>query len=361
MKVKLFYPTTRHSAILPLLLLFACNGEGPPPPDVSDIRVDLTVLRFEKELLAIDTTDLAAEIDRLDRTYGNFTDVFLTHLVPVRRGDFSPEEGREVLKAYLGYPLTQYVDSLVDAEFETASAGGGAPGVSQVQGLAENLEQGLKYYRHYLPEAPIPDTLVTFASHFDLAAFIYGDGQLAAGLDFFLGRDFPYGQVDPNEPIFSDYLIHTYTPDHFTGKLLRVLIEDRFPPPRSGRLIDYLIYEGKKLYLLELLQPETERHLVYEVTPEEMDWLEENETAIYTYLQQERELYATEVDKIQKYTRPAPYSPGMPPESPGGAVNYLGRQIVASYLSVNPDVSIAELMRMEDGQDILQGARYKPR
>jgi hypothetical protein len=332
--------------------MLGCTDDGPPPPDISGIAVDLTVLRFDEELSEIDTTELADEIGRLDRRYGTFTDVFLTHLVPVRRGDFSPEEGREVLKAYLGYPLTRYVDSLVGANL-----GGGA----QVPRLVEELERGLRYYRYYLPDAPVPDTLVTFASHFDLAAFIYGDGQLAAGLDFFLGRDFPYEQVDPSEPIFSSYLVHTYTPDHFAGKLLRVLIEDRFPPPRSGRLIDYLIYEGKKLYLLERLLPETERHLVYEVTPEEMEWLEENETAIYTYLQRERELYATEVDKIRKYTRPAPYSPGMPPESPGGAVNYLGRQIVASYLAANPNVTVAELMRMEDGQAILQGARYKPR
>jgi hypothetical protein len=270
----------------------------------------------------------------------------------VRRGDFSPEEGREVLAAYLAYPLTRRIDSLVEANL-----GGGA----RVQSLVEDLEQRLRYYHHYLPEAPLPDTLVTFASHFDLAAFIYGEGQLAAGLDFFLGPDFPYEQVDANEPIFSNYLTHTYTPDHFTGKLLRVLIEDRFPPPRSGRLIDYLIYEGKKLYLLELLQPETDRHVVYEVTPEQMTWLEDNETEIYNYLQRERELYATEVDKIRKYTRPAPSSPGMPPESPGGAVNFLGRQIVASYLTANPDVTLAQLMQLEDGQHILQAARYKPR
>ena len=356
--------------IVLLLCLLGWSGctddDGPPPPDVSDITVNLTVLRFDRALASLDTTDLTASLAALDRQYGSFTDVFFTHLVPVRRGDFSPAEGQRVLRAYLDYPLTHFVDSLVVATYGgvaggVASTGVGAPDVSQVQNLVEELTTSLKYYRHYFPAAPLPDTLVTYANNFELAAFLYGDGQLAAGLDFFLGPDFDYSQVDPNEPIFSAYLAQSYTPEHFAGKLLRVLLEDRFPPPRSGRLIDYLIYEGKKLYALERLLPEVPRHVVYEVTDAEMTWLEDNETPIYAYLQREDELYSTDVNKIRKYTGPAPYSVGMPQESPGGAVNFLGRQIVASYMAQHPEVTLVELMGLGDGQEILRGARYKPR
>ncbi|NJB87135.1 hypothetical protein GGR26_002912 [Lewinella marina] len=341
---------------LPLLFLtFTSCSEEPPPPDVSDIEVDLTVLRFDQALTQLDTSDLPAELERLDDTYGSFTDAFFTHLVPVRRGDFSAEEGQNVLRAYLEYPLTRVVDSTVAEHF--SPEGGGA----QVPQMVEDFRQGLRYFRHYLPDAPLPDTLVTFNTHFELAAFLYGEGQIAVGLEFFLGPDFDYALVNPEEPIFSDYLAQSYTPAHFTGKLLRVLVEDRFPPPRSGRLIDYLIYEGKKLYLLELLQPATPDHVVYEVTEEQMDWLRDNETPIYAYLQREDILYSTDVNRINKYTRPAPYTPGMPVESPGGAVNYLGRQIVAAYMAAHPEVSLTELMEMTDGQEILRGARYKPR
>ncbi|PPK87147.1 hypothetical protein CLV84_0081 [Neolewinella xylanilytica] len=349
--------------LLSLLLVFflsACTADEPPPPDVSDISVDLEVLRFDREIPALDTTRLGEELERLDRTYGSFTDVFFTHLVPVRRGDFSPAEGQRVLQAYLDFPLTDFVDSLVAERFPEGA--GAAPiAIGEVQELIEDFEQSLRYYQHYLPGAPVPDTLVLYDTHFELAAFLYGDGELAAGLDFFLGPDFDYSQVNPEEPIFSNYLATSYTPAHFTGKLLRVLIEDRYPLPRSGRMLDYLIYEGKKLYLLEHLMPETPDAVVYEVTEEQMDWLRENETPIYAYLQREELLFSTDVNKINKYTRPAPYTPGMPQESPGGAVNYLGRQIVAAYMNQHPDVTLPELMAMEDAQAILQGARYKPR
>ena len=351
----------RRLFIVLLLCLLGWSGctddDSPPPPDVSDITVNLTVLRFDQALASLDTTDLTSTLATLDRQYGSFTDVFFTHLVPVRRGDFSPAEGQRVLRAYLDYPLTHFVDSLVAENYGDATGGAGPP----VQNLVEELTTSLKYYRHYFPAAPLPDTLVTYTNNFELAAFLYGDGQLAAGLDFFLGPAFDYSQVDPNEPIFSAYLAQSYTPEHFAGKLLRVLLEDRFPPPRSGRLIDYLVYEGKKLYVLERLLPEVPRHVVYEVTEEEMAWLEDNETPIYAYLQREDELYSTDVNKIRKYTGPAPYSVGMPQESPGGAVNFLGRQIVASYMALHPEVTLVELMELGDGQEILRGARYKPR
>ncbi|WP_116108773.1 hypothetical protein [Lewinella sp. IMCC34191] len=347
------------SVLLYCLVCFlsACTPDEPPPPDVSDISVDLEVLRFDREIAELDTTRLGEELQRLDQSYGSFSDVYFTHLVPVRRGDFSPAEGERVLQAYLEYPLTHFVDSLVAERFPAGQAGGGA----QVKEMIGNLEQSLRYYQHYLPDAPVPDTLVLYDTHFELAAFLYGDGELAAGLDFFLGPDFDYSQVNPEEPIFSNYLAESYTPAHFTGKLLRVLLEDRYPPPRTGRMIDYLLYEGKKLYLLEHLMPETDDRIVYEVTAEQMDWLRENETPIYAYLQREELLFTTDVNMINKYTRPAPYTPGMPQESPGGAVNYLGRQIVGAYLQQHPEVTLPELMAMEDGQAILRGARYKPR
>ena len=337
--------------------LSACTDDEPPPPDVSDVTVNLEVLRFDRELSELDTTRLGQELQRLDRTYGSFTDVYFTHLVPVRRGDFSPAEQERVMQAFLAYPLTGFVDSLVRDRFPAEDAGD----ATQVQDMLENFEQSLRYYRHYLPDAPVPDTLVLYDSHFELAAFLYGDGELAAGLDFFLGPDFDYTQVAPDEPIFSNYLAASYTPDHFAGKLLRVLFEDAYPPPRTGRMIDYLMYEGKKLYLLEHLLPETPDHVVYEVTEAQMDWLHDNEAPIYAYLQQEDLLFSTDVNKINKYTRPAPYTPGMPQESPGGAVNYLGRQIVAAYLRQHPEVTLPELLAMEDGQEVLRGARYKPR
>ncbi|MEM1358036.1 MAG: hypothetical protein AAGF89_07550 [Bacteroidota bacterium] len=340
------------STLLIVLSFWSCTGdEELPPPDVSNVNAPLEVLRFDRSLMALDTGQLLAGLQALDQEYGEFADVYLTHIIPLRRGDFSPEEQTDIIKAFLTFPLVKEIDQEVQLQFPATI----------LEEQRQALQQALRYYRYYLPAAPVPDTLVAYLAQFELAGFLYGDGNLAVGLDFFLGPGYNYEAVDPREPIFSSYLTRSYTPEHLSTKLMRVLISDYLPAPRSGRLIDYLIYEGKILYLLNRVLPEVPDHVIHEVSEEEMTWLWENEIRIYAHLQKERQLYETNADLIRKLTQPAPSSPGMPAESPGQAVNYLGEQIVAAYVKANPRVSMEELLRIEDGQQILAGARYKPK
>lgn len=333
--------------------LYSCgDDEGNfPVPDVSGIRTDLTVLRFDEALMNVDTNDVSPAVRGLDEPFGSFTDNYFRYVVPLRRGDFSPEEQVDVLRAFLVYPFVRETFSLTQKQYDAET----------LAKQKEELEQALSYYRYFLPAAPVPDTMVTFVSQFQFAGFLYGEGQLAAGLDFFLGPDFNYQSVDARDPIFSDYLTQAYTPEHLTEKMMRLLLDDYVPRPRAGRLVDYIIYEGKKLYLLDRILPGTADHILHEVSPEQMEWLEGNETAIFAQLQKENQFYSTDPSLVKKLTQPAPYSQGMPRESPGGAVNYLGRKIVEAFVRANPKMSTQELLEIEDGQKVLAGARYKPR
>lgn len=340
------------SGLFLAFLLCACGEDTElPPPDVSQISAPIAVLRFDRALMALDTNDIGGGIERLEADFGEFTDVYLRHIIPLRRGDFSPEEQLIVMKKFLTFPLIGEIDSAVVRQFPDDA----------IEKQREQLEQALRYYKYYLPEATLPDTMVTFLAQFELAAFLYGDGNLAVGLDFFLGPDFDYQSIDARESIFSNYLSRTYTPEHLTTKALRVLIDDYLDRPRSGRLIDYIIYEGKRLYLLEKVLPGVPDSVIHEVSASQMQWLKGNEIQIYGHLQKEKQLFSTEPDLIRKLTQPAPYSPGMPRESPGQAVNFLGKRIVEAYIRANPKTSMKELLAIEDGQKILAAARYKPK
>lgn len=336
-----------------VLILVSCGSDRKelPPPDVSSLRSPVALIRFDRAMMGIDTADVASGMESLDQEFGDFTEVYFRHITPLRRGDLSPEEQLFAMKAFLSYPLIQEVDKLVAERF--------TPAVMDRQ--KEQLEQALRYYKYYLPDAPRPDTLVAFVAQFELAAFLYGDGQMAVGLDFFLGPEFDYQSVDAREPIFSDYLARAYTPEHMTSKLMQVLIDDYVPRPRAGRLIDFIIYEGKKAYLLNKVLPETPDQILHETTEEEMEWLRDNEIAIYASLQKENQFFDESPDLVRMLTQPAPSSPGMPAESPGRAVNYLGEKIVEAFIRTNPKTTMEELLAMEDGQKILAGARYKPK
>ncbi len=334
------------------LLLWSCGPDSElPPPDITSVRAPVELVRFDRALMQLDTGNLAAGMADLDANYPEFSAVYFRHIIPLRRGDLSPEEQQLALKAFMTYPLILEIDSIVQSRFSE----------EDLEAHRADLEQALRYYKYYLPDAPRPDTLLTFFSQFELAAVLYGTGNLAVGLDFFLGPDFDYQSVDPRETIFSNYLARTYTPEHMTAKLMRALIEDLVQKPRGGRLLDHLIYEGKKLFMLDRVLPFTPDSILQEVTAAQMDWLTNNEVQIYAYLQEEKYLYSTDPVLIRKYTQPSPSTQGMPSEAPGQAVNYLGRKIVEAYVKANPRVTMEELLAMQDGQEILAGARYKPR
>ncbi len=338
-------------SLLSIFILWSCGEEELPPPDVSGLKASITLVRFDRAMMALDTGNLTESLAELEAKYPNFTDTYLRFILPIRRGDFSPEEQNLMLKAFLAFPLITEVDAVIQEQFSDAAL--------EQQRL--DLEQALRYYHYYLPAAERPDTLLTFFSQFEVAAALYGENDIAVGLEFFLGPNYNYQRVDPRETIFSAYLARTYTPEHLTAKLMRTLIQEEVPKPRGGKLIDHLIYEGKKLYLLEKVLPFTPDSVVHEVTAEQMEWLRSNEVPIYAHLQKEQMLYSTDATLIKKMTQPAPSSQGMPAESPGGAVNYLGKRIVEAYVKANPKVTMPELLGLIDGQTILAGARYKPK
>ena len=67
------------------------------------------------------------------------------------------------------------------------------------------------------------------------------------------------------------------------------------------------------------------------------------------------------MSRINKYLNPAPSSPGMPPESPGMTANYIGWQIVKSYMNKFPETTIPDLIGNQNSQDFLEMARYRPK
>jgi hypothetical protein len=334
-----------------ILLLWACGDEQEPIPDITNLTSPVTLVRYDRELMQLDTGNLTATLAEMEARFPEFTDLYLRRILPLRRSDFSPEEQTLMLKAFLTADLVAEIDTTIRATFPN----------DELDDYRAAFETALRYYKHYLPDAPRPDTLMAFFSQFELAVALYGKGEIAVGLEMFLGPVYNYQRVDPRETIFSAYLARTYTPAHLVSKLMQPLIQEQVPKPRGGRLIDEIIYEGKRLYLLEKALPGTPDSIIHEVTGAQMQWLRNNETPIYAHLQQEKHFYSTDPALIKKYTLPAPSTQGMPADAPGRAVNYLGLQIVKAYVQANPRITMRQLLEISDGQTILAGARYKPR
>lgn len=385
MQIDRFLLAITSLVLLVSTICLGCGSDsGPEIPDLSTEPLpQFELIRFEQELFELDTLQLASAVQSIESEYPGFTDVFFRFVIPLRRGDFSPEEQIEVLKAFLRYPLIREIyqqaseqfpnlpDELgridfrrseLNADPQKSRSKSSASPSSYPNGSEKwpAFAQALRNYAHYLPQADLPDTVVTYISQFEYAGFLYGDNDLAIGLDFFIGPEFNYRSVSVDEVIFSDYLTRTYNADHLLASAIRLLVEEDVPSPRAGRLIDHIINNGKRLYLLDRVLPETPDSVFLRMTPQQISWCETHETEIYTWLAREDLLYTTDQRDIRRYVEPAPTSRGMPEESPGEAANWLGWQIVETYMRRFDDKDFEDLMSIEDGQTILARSGYKP-
>lgn len=317
-------------------------------PDVSDIELEVEIRRFEQDLFAIDTNRVEAQLAQLEEKYPEFGQIFFQHILGSKDERNAPEGHVAYVTGFLKHPAVQKLYDTCMIVY---------PNLDKI---AEDYAQAFKYFKYYFPEKPTPD-VTTFISEFGMGAFIYKETSLGVGLDLFLGEDYPYFQFNPSNPAFSDYLTRTFNKDHLVAKTLHPLVEDILGDPSGSRLLDLMIYYGKKLYLLDHLLPSAPDSVLFEVTPEQVDWLKDNELEMWSYFLQEDLLYSSNLQDIRKYFDYSPSSPGMPQEAPGRTANWLGWKIVEKYMERYPETTMQELVAMNDAQKFMEKARYKPR
>ncbi len=336
------------AAVAFLSSLFSCQSEAPRQvPDVSHIEADTPIRRFEQSLFQLDTAQMEKSLESLTAAYPELAPIYLYQLLGADQPQVAPDGPGPYLKGFLSHePLQALYDTiqLRYADFSPYKA---------------SFDEAFRYFQHYFPEEPLP-TVTTLVSEFAIAAFVYGENDLAVSLDYFLGPTYPYQQLNPNDPAFSSYLARTFTPEHLVSKTVQALINGLAAPPREQRLLDLMLMNGRKLYVLDQLLPYTPDSIKLEITGAQTEWLSANELEMWAYLLKEDLIYDTDWQRIRKLVDYSPHSPGMPPEAPGRTANWLGWQIVKAYMKRHPETTLPELLGMTDAQALLDASRYKP-
>jgi hypothetical protein len=340
-------------AVLSVLISACKTDKETNIPDVSDIRVDLDITRFEDLLLA-DTTIDAAGIQKVMEEHPAFSDIYFNHVIPGAEDILAtddPEARAQNIQAWIRHPRTRWLYDTVKTIF---------PDITPVK---EGLTSAFTYAKHYFPEKPTP-RIYTTVSDFGYFPFVYAEDSLRDGigisLEMFLGDTFPYLTYTGLNNAFSDYLTRSYNKDHIVRRALEVWIDDIAGPPSGNRLLDLMIHNGKKLYLLESFMPMADDTIIIDYSSEKLRWVEAGEKNIWFHFTREDMLYETSLNKIQKYIGPSPSSPGMPPEAPGNTASWLGWKIVSTYMKNHPETTLQQLLDMKDAQVILDQSGYRP-
>src|SRR5689334_21264824 len=132
----LFLSPLRYAFLGAGLLLLACNNKN-SRPDVSGIKMDISIQRFDRDFFSMDTTHIDQSLKALYRKYPSFLGLYMEFLSPV---NYIVQQGRSYTNATLEY--LRYVRPLYD----TAQAH--YPDLDRQE---KDLEKSLRYIKYYYP------------------------------------------------------------------------------------------------------------------------------------------------------------------------------------------------------------------
>jgi len=306
--------------------------------DVSDIDLDIKIQRFERDLFALKTK---GSLDDLKKTYPRILKLYSEKVIGL--GPLDNSNYPEYLNKFLKDSTMSLVAQRIDSVF------------SDLNAQEKELTEGFKHLKYYYPEKQLPKVF-SQQSGFN-QSIVVDEGLVGVSLDKYLGKDCDfYGFLQ--RPI---YLRENMTPQRVAQDILLAYALTEFPfKPQRQNLMEQMIYHGKVLYFLQALMPQKPEMDIMKYTAEDYQWCVDNEVQVWAYLIEQKHLFNTEYSMLRNYINDAPFTSGMPQESPGRTGTWIGLQIVKSYMNKHSEIALQDLMSNHDYAAILRESSYQP-
>lgn len=323
-----FFEISQRTSLILLIFLFfnACQDEFTNESDIESISVSISFDRFDLKFY-----DQPSEvIPELKKKYPFLFPKQFSDSVWISRQKDS---------------LQLLLQSEVNKTFK------------DIELFERDVDHLFKHIKYFFPFAKTP-RVITLTNNVDYQIkTVYSDSLLLISLDTFLGSE---------NHLYDG--IPTYIRKELDPKYITVQIADKFgafiiPPVEDRTFLARMIYEGKKLYLNDLLLPHVpiEDRIVY--TKEEFNWALENEKYVWQYFIEKQVLYQTQLEWVQRFIEPAPFSKfylQLDNQTPGRIGSWLGWQIVNSYMIQFPETPLDELLKISP-QKLFNLSKYKPK
>ncbi len=127
----------------------------------------------------------------------------------------------------------------------------------------------------------------------------------------------------------------------------------------DATLVNHMIYWGKVFYMTEHILPTAQDSIIVEYSSEEMERVEANKKQTYNHFVANQLFFKEDYNSKLKYIDRRPHTNELGDNAPGRIGQYLGWEIVRSYMA-NNKVSLMELVKEKDHQKIFRKAKYKP-
>ncbi|MEA3505282.1 MAG: hypothetical protein U9R32_08850 [Bacteroidota bacterium] len=303
--------------------------------DISSIKKEAVhIHRYGKELFSTDSKNLKTEIVNLNPEYHFFL------------GDTPDAENNiQQLQEYLQDTILINLYKSVSEKY------------SDITKIEKDLSKGFRYYRYHFPKKNIPK-IYSFISGIDFRYPIqYYDSVMIISLDMYLGEDFePYTQLR-----IPKYRSCDFTPEQIVPDCFLEIGDITVPSTQSQTtFLDKILRKGKVLYFADAMLPTTPDSLKIKYSTKQIKWCNNNEKLIWTYLIENDLLFSTDYSLTRKLLSDGPFTSDFGTNSAPRIGEWVGWQIIRSYMNKNPEIKLQQLIHNANSHDILKGSGYKP-
>ena len=326
--------------ILVCVFILACNYEN--KPNISNIDCEFSVRRFDIDLFSIDTTSIDKDIEIISSKYTKFWEMY--NIGVIGTGDPNKKGFSEYISRFIADKDILEVKDSCEKSFRDISE------------IERQLSLSFRYMKYYFPDMSVPEV------YFHISGFnqsvIVDSNLISVSIDNYLGEKCKFYDMLPTPiPLYARVNMKK---ERVPFDVIQALAMTCFSfRPIKTNLISNMIYQGKILYFMSKLFPDAKESDVVGYSMNQFEWCANNEASIWAFFVERNYVYNSDYFIISKYINNAPYTSGMPQESPGKVATWVGLQIVKEYMKSN-NVSLNNLMMNNDYERILRESNYQP-
>jgi hypothetical protein len=324
-------------AVFLMVFLFSCNsGPGKLNINVDDISIKpVHIKRYGQALFNIDKDHLKSELEKLKIEFSAFIGDDLSDTIKLMK-----------VSNFINDPLL--IGSAEECNKKYPDLGF----------LEDELTEAFKHLKYYFPDFEAPE-VYTYISGFDYEYPIIYDGRMMLiALDMYLGNDYP-----PYEKLgVPMYRVQKFNQEYIARDCMEQVAHAMIGDRTQGKnILDLMILQGKYLYFLDAMLPNTTDEIKIKYSMPQLEWAKKNEAKLWAFIIENEILYSTDKNVEKKLLLDAPFTSYFGNESPPRLGEWVGWEIVKLFMQNNSTHTLADLLKDEDSQGILQKSRYKPK
>ncbi len=324
--------------IVTLITFYRCNNV-----DVPDVDVNVNFVRIDSILFSYPQDSVSKYFPDVVKKYPDFMEDYFRGVLKV--GPTNDLTSYIKIEYFLKDMRNFGLDTAISNHFKNISS------------INKKITNAFKFFKYYYPKDTIP-TVFYFDGGFN-QSIITGHNYIGVGLDKYLGYKSPYYMsMYMQMPLYIQYYSQArFIPYDVMIGLFNIKFD--FPEKAEYNLLNNIIYEGKKLYFISKMFPNTPDSTLMKYTTKQINWVRKNESNIWSWFIHNKKLFITDYKEIRGFIAYAPFTNEISQDSPGRIGCWTGWQIVKSYAE-NNKLSLQEVMAENDFDKILNESKYSP-